>query len=110
MDPKGEMLEAVWESVATRLAICKDVDIPSQLDEIVKQFKIPECHLQLTLRIYIIIVILNSLWPVFILVKTILTNVMNISQSVLFFQLIRRVPFPARAAVSLPSFLPTSST
>ena len=41
-DPKGEMLETAWESVATKLAICKNVDIPSQLDEIVKQFYIPE--------------------------------------------------------------------
>ena len=42
VDPKGEMLETAWESVATKLANCKDVDIPSQLDEIVKQFYIPE--------------------------------------------------------------------
>jgi len=42
VDPKGEMLEAAWESVATKLANCKDADIPSQLDEIVKQFNIPE--------------------------------------------------------------------
>ena len=42
VDPKGEMLETAWESVATKLANCKDADIPSQLDEIVKQFYIPE--------------------------------------------------------------------
>jgi len=42
VDPKGEMLEAAWESVATRLANCKDEDIPTQLDQIVEQFSIPE--------------------------------------------------------------------
>jgi len=42
VDPKGEMLEAAWESVATRLANCKDEEIPTQLDLIVEQFSIPE--------------------------------------------------------------------
>jgi len=42
VDPAGEMLEAAWESVATRLANCKDEDIPAQLDQIVVQFSIPE--------------------------------------------------------------------
>ena len=42
VDPKGEMLETAYESVATKLANCKDVDTPSQFDEIVKQFYIPE--------------------------------------------------------------------
>ena len=53
---------------------------------------------------FIIIVILNSLWPVFILVKIILSNVLNTGQSIIFFQLIRRVSFPVRAAVSLHPF------
>jgi len=42
VDPKGEMLEAAWESVATRLANCQDQDIPAQLSQIVEQFNIPE--------------------------------------------------------------------
>jgi len=43
VDPKGEMLEAAWESVATVLANCIDEELPAQLDKIVEQFDIPEC-------------------------------------------------------------------
>ena len=46
MDPKGEMLEAAWESLATKLANCKDEDIPTVLDQIVEQFNIPEIDSQ----------------------------------------------------------------
>jgi len=42
VDPKGEMLEAAWEGIATKLANCKDDEIPSQLDSIIEEFKIPE--------------------------------------------------------------------
>ena len=59
---------------------------------------------------FIIIVILNSLWPVFILVKIIFGNVLNTGQSIIFFQLIRRISFPVRAAVSFPFFLSPSSS
>ena len=46
VDPKGEMLEAAWESVATKLANCKDEDIPTELDQIVEQFNIPDIDSQ----------------------------------------------------------------
>jgi len=42
VDPKGEMLEAAWEAVATKLANCKDEEIPTQLEKIVEEFNIPE--------------------------------------------------------------------
>jgi phosphoacetylglucosamine mutase len=42
VDPKGEMLEAAWECVSTKLANYKDEDIPNQLDQIGEQFNIPE--------------------------------------------------------------------
>lgn len=44
VDPAGEMLEASWESIATGLVNCKDEDIPTQLEQIVKQFNIPDCE------------------------------------------------------------------
>ena len=40
VDPQGEMLEATWESMDTRLANWKE--IPTQLELIVEQFSIPE--------------------------------------------------------------------
>ena len=46
VDPKGEMLEAAWENVATKLANYKDGDIPTELDQIVEQFYNPEIDSQ----------------------------------------------------------------
>jgi len=40
VDPAGEMLEQSWEGVATQLANCADVDLPQQLNSIIKQFNI----------------------------------------------------------------------
>jgi len=44
VDPKGEMLEFSWESLATDLANAKDDDIPSQLQNIISKCGITECE------------------------------------------------------------------
>ena len=52
VDPKGEMLEAAWENVATKLANYKDGDIPTELDQIVEQFYNPEIDSQVVVGHY----------------------------------------------------------